>query len=99
MITSARGARIYTGKPCRRGHSGERYESNHNCVACSRENTPAWKLAHPGSAKRYYAADKKRINTRNKRYHAANRERINARHRQHHAARRASMQNNQQENF
>jgi hypothetical protein len=31
------GARTYQGKPCKHGHSGERYISNCCCVACIRE--------------------------------------------------------------
>lgn len=35
------------GRPCRRGHSGERYLSNHGCVQCAKDKANARYAANP----------------------------------------------------
>ena len=32
----------YLGKPCAKGHAGERFVSNKRCCACVRENSLRW---------------------------------------------------------
>lgn len=39
----AAGAKFYMGKPCRHGHSGERYTSTNACRACM----SAWNVTRP----------------------------------------------------
>jgi hypothetical protein len=35
--------RYFTGKPCPRGHVGERFASSHGCVICATEKASEWK--------------------------------------------------------
>jgi hypothetical protein len=91
MITTARRAKTYnTGKPCPQGHTGERYVSSRNCVACVRERTRLWQLANPElhleKMRRQHVANRARRNAKNRRYHAAHREQLNAQCRRYWAA-------------
>lgn len=65
MITSARGAKIYTGKPCAEGHT-EKYASSGNCVECARGRIRFWRLTnHELSLEKmrlYRTANRKRFN-------------------------------------
>lgn len=102
MIKSKRGAKTYnTGKPCKHGHSGERYISSRNCVTCVCERSRERFLAHPESVREesrcYYAANTERRKAKYRQYHAANRERQLERMKRYDASRRAqraSMQSN-----
>jgi hypothetical protein len=48
MRKGAQGGMIYIGKPCPHGHkTGERYLSNHRCVACTYPSAKAWHPEHP----------------------------------------------------
>jgi hypothetical protein len=90
MITTARGAKIYEGKPCRQGHV-LRYAANRNCIACTIESVRGseWQLLHHPESNRKSA----------RRYRAANRELLREKDRLRAKKRRALMQNNQQENI
>lgn len=40
--------KYFTGKPCKRGHVAERYESTRQCVECQNENRKQWRAENPG---------------------------------------------------
>ena len=78
----ALGARHYfTGKPCKRGHSGERFTGNGHCVECHREQQRA-RYADPVSGERFrarkrgYRADP----VKGERLRERQRKRVRARH-------------------
>jgi hypothetical protein len=65
MILTTRGAKIYTGKPCRQGHSGERYASNRQCVECLRE-TKYRPEVNLKAVHRYYIANRGSVLEKNR---------------------------------
>ena len=79
MRASAKGAKIYEGRPCKHGHDGLRYASNRACVVCSRDSP--WQLEHHRESNRKAAL----------RYHVKHRRRCNEQRRQWHRKRRAEL--------
>jgi len=49
----AEGRNIYVGKPCKRGHSGERYVSNSQCVECLKLKTKRLRKSKPEQFEQY----------------------------------------------
>lgn len=101
MITTARGTRVYQGKPCAEGHT-EKYLSSRNCVTCTRARTQARNSADPekhrAESRLHHAANRERKNAYSRRYFAANRERLLKQMNRYDAKRRAErLQSNQQE--
>jgi hypothetical protein len=43
MAATNLNSRYVSKKPCKRGHAGERYFSNNNCVQCSKERILNWR--------------------------------------------------------
>jgi 5-methylcytosine-specific restriction endonuclease McrA len=80
--------RYYNGKPCPRGHVGERFVSSGNCVICTDANAKADRAANRDEyltwRKAYYQANKDLFNAQCRSYHAANRDRAIARMRSWH---------------
>ena len=46
--------KYFTGKPCRRGHTSERFVSNNTCVECHKSAYKKWREAHPEDARRNF---------------------------------------------
>jgi hypothetical protein len=82
MIKTARGAKTYEGRPCKRGHSGTRYAANHNCIPCALESVrdSEWQRVHHLESNRKSA----------RRYRAKNRELLRAKDRLRAKKRRAA---------
>jgi hypothetical protein len=49
----AAGRKTYTGKPCKRGHGGEKYVSNWLCVECASDQSSARREAKPDERREY----------------------------------------------
>lgn len=80
----AGGLRIYqTGRPCPRGHIGDRYTNNNKCVACRCAEATAWIAANPERAKANhkakYLANPEPAKARTKAWKLANPEKKRAR--------------------
>lgn len=81
--------KTYIGKPCGKGHSGERYTSNNQCVDCSRswyernrekksaqyfDSKDAIKERKAKRAKEYYKENRERLLAQQKEYYEQNKE-------------------------
>jgi 5-methylcytosine-specific restriction endonuclease McrA len=44
--------RFYTGVPCKKGHTAERYVSKGGCIVCDIESTRKWQAANPEKAQK-----------------------------------------------
>ena len=78
----ANGDRTYsTGLPCKRGHVAERLTSNSTCTQCLPAVRSAWVTGNAkvkASNRRYYEANRERLNAINNAYNAEHRDRLHA---------------------
>lgn len=74
--------RFFTGKPCPRGHIGDRYVSNRRCAACIVEDKKVWAKNNPGAVKEYQRKfgreNRDSIFIRNKRWRSENPAKVKA---------------------
>lgn len=69
--------KVYCGRPCKHGHDGLRWKSNHRCVECGRE-----------AYRRYRAENREKERERCRRYHAENAEKLREQSRRYYAEHR-----------
>lgn len=72
--------RYYTGKPCRRGHAGERYTGSRKCVECTKESVYRRLDKNREFMKNRYRNNKKKLAAESRAYHHANKLSISEKH-------------------
>jgi 5-methylcytosine-specific restriction endonuclease McrA len=74
-------AATYMGKPCKRGHAGERYASTGSCYPCAIAAARQWHAGNSERVRARKAAKSNEISVQQSAYHRANRDSITARKR------------------
>jgi len=69
-----------TGKPCKRGHFADRYTIGAKCVACTADQSTAWRIANPekylASLQKWIENNRELHNIRVKRWQTANKDKV-----------------------
>ena len=81
--------RYFTGVPCKRGHTSERYATG-DCVACNLYRTRKWRKSNPEHRKEYKReyckANPEQKKEHDRKYYAANKDKINEKRRKEYEA-------------